>query len=402
MEALLREYGYTRDSLAAEVNRVAEQVLGKPSACTDRHVRRWLSGQVRWPWTRYLLPLQEIFGRPPEALGFVPRSASSAAPAPPQQRLSKGRENGPEGQRSFLADSVVAVLGLDQLPEHGRIGASDIARIDSALARLDSHFNGLGGGAVSEAASELLIRLRRTAADCTYSSRIEAELYRTMSAAAACGGWSSHDCGRPERAARLRHDALQAALLSRDPAAVTRAWSDLAVQAEQEQRPREAARIVQTALDERHLRHAPQLAALLHARLADYLAADDPRGMGRHLAAADRAYDRVSAADAASWLAFLTPAELRGLGALAHQSAGQYGRAEALTAEARGLLGSGFPRNHAYYTVLLGELQLAQGKRDAAKATAATLHSAPIDSVRITSRLHQLTAALGQPPGDMR
>lgn len=399
LAALLHEYGFTHDSLAAEVNRVAEQLLGKPSACTDRHVRRWLSGEVRWPWTRYLLPLQEIFGRPPEALGFIPRGAASTAlPVPPQRRPDRG-EDEPVHRRSFLAASVVSVLGLDQFPDHGRLGEADITHIEGTLARLDAHFNGLGGGAVRQAADELLTRLRDTAAHCTYSSRIEAKLYRAMSAAAACGGWSVHDCGRPEQAARFRQDALQAALLSRDQLATARAWSDLAVQAEQDRRPREAARITQTALEDRHLRGHPLLCALLHARCADYVAANDPRSMGRHLAAAERAYDRATPGSAPSWLAFLSPAELRGLGALAHQTAGQYRQAEALTEQARGLLGGAFTRNHTYYTVLLGELQLAQGKRDQAHATAVSLDPGPIDSSRITGRLDRLTAALDHAPG---
>lgn len=391
LAALMDEYRHTQKSLAAEVNQVADR-LGAPAACTERHVRRWLSCEVRWPQQRYLLPLQEIYGRPPEAMGFLPRGASSAVPPP---RRSPHRQEDDMRRRSFMATSVITVLGLDRLPEQGRIGASDIARIDGILARLDAHFAGLGGGAVRQAAAELLARLQRATAHCVYSPRIEADLYRAMSAAAACGGWSLHDCGQTDQAARLRHEALQAALLSRDPVASTRAWSDLAVQAEQDRRPREAARITRTALEDRHLRREPRLAALLHARLADYVAADDPRGMGRHLAAAERAYDRAEPNAATSWLSFVSPAELRGLGALAHQSAGRLRRAEQLTVEARDLLGSAYVRNRTYYTLLLAEVQLAQGKRDAAAATAATLETDAIDSTRITGRLTRLTSALG-------
>jgi hypothetical protein len=75
LEALLTEVGYTHQELADEVNRVAEDRFGTPANCTDRHVRRWISGEVQWPWCRYLLPLQEIFGRSPEAMGFVPRKS---------------------------------------------------------------------------------------------------------------------------------------------------------------------------------------------------------------------------------------------------------------------------------------------------------------------------------------
>ncbi|MEU6122797.1 hypothetical protein [Streptomyces sp. NPDC047123] len=69
LEALLVEFGYTHQQLADEVNQAAQEVFGTPAQCTDRHVRRWIAGDVRWPWPRYLLPLQEIFGRSPEAMG---------------------------------------------------------------------------------------------------------------------------------------------------------------------------------------------------------------------------------------------------------------------------------------------------------------------------------------------
>ncbi|MFJ9590936.1 transcriptional regulator, partial [Streptomyces acidicola] len=74
---LLKEYGFGRQKLAEEVNTISERIYGRPGGATDRHVRRWLSGEARWPNARYLLPLVEIFDRPPEAMGFVPRGRSS-------------------------------------------------------------------------------------------------------------------------------------------------------------------------------------------------------------------------------------------------------------------------------------------------------------------------------------
>ncbi|WP_228180072.1 hypothetical protein [Streptomyces anulatus] len=83
LSTLLGEYGFTHRSLADEVNQVSGRIFGRPGAATDRDVRRWISGAVRWPTGRYLLPLAEIFDRPPEAMGFVPRGHSSRLPSPP-------------------------------------------------------------------------------------------------------------------------------------------------------------------------------------------------------------------------------------------------------------------------------------------------------------------------------
>jgi hypothetical protein len=395
LEALLHEYGYSHQQLADEVNHVAGMMFDKPTACTDRHVRRWISGDVRWPWTRYLLPLQEIFGRGPEALGFIPRGKTTRLPAPPQRPAAAGQAAQAVQRRTFIADALAATLGTDQAPQRGRLGQGDVDRIESTITRMDAHFNGLGGGAMIEVAGDYLQRLHHSLDHCTYGPRVEQALCRAISAVASCAGWSAHDCGRYEQAARLRGDALQAALLAQDQQGQARAWSDLAAQAENVGRPGEAARINRAALGERHVKRHPLMAALLHARLADCLSATgDLAGMGRHLAAAERAYDRADGVTAASWLAFLGPAELSGLAAIAHRSAGRYAQAERLAAQAVALIGPRFPRNRLYYRVLLAELQLAQGEVERAAATAASVPVGAVASSRITGRLDRVTAAL--------
>ncbi|MEV6589316.1 transcriptional regulator [Streptomyces acidicola] len=393
LEALLTEFGYTHQQLADEVNRIALDEYGTPANCTDRHVRRWIRGDARWPWPRYLLPLQDIFGRTPEGMGFVPRKTPQNAVATP--RPAPAKEHRPVQRRSFIASALVTALGIDQAPERGRLGMADVDRIQGTITRLDAHFNGLGGGALVEVATDYLARLQRALDHCTFGERVERSLMRAVADVAACAGWSAHDCGDYARAAQLRNQALQAALLVRDPVAVTRAWSDLAAQAEHAGRPAEATRINRAALAERHLRSQPLVAALLHARLADCLAqTGDPKGMGRHLAAAERVYDRADPVGAASWLAFLTPAELSGLGAIAHQSAGLYARAEDQTMHTLDLLDERFARNCTYYTVLLAELQLAQGAADRAAATVSDVSVSGVASSRITARLERVHSAI--------
>ncbi|GAA3860940.1 hypothetical protein GCM10023084_13180 [Streptomyces lacrimifluminis] len=392
LETLLIEFGYTHEQLADEVNRIALDEFGTSANCTDRHVRRWIAGEVRWPWSRYLRPLQEIFGRAPEVMGFVPRSnvrntvtAALSAPAVEHHAVQR---------RTFIAGALITVLGTDEAPQRGRLGMADVDRIQGTVTRLDAHFNRLGGGALVEVATDYLARLQRALDHCTFGERVERALMRAVADVAACAGWSAHDCGEYAKAAQFRNEALQAALLARDPVAVTRAWSDLAAQAEHAGRAVEAARINKAALSERHLRTQPLISALLHARLADCLAQiDDRSGMGRQLAAAERAYDRADPEGAPSWLAFLTPAELSGLGAIAHQSAGQYARAETQTVQALDLLNSRFTRNRAYYTVLLAELQLTQGDIEKAAATVADVPASDVASSRITARLDRVAKA---------
>lgn len=100
-----------------------------------------------------------------------------------------------------------------------------------------------------------------------------------------------------------------------------------------------------------------------------------------------------SSVSAPSWLAFLTPAELSGLGALAYQSAGQFARAEQHALQTLDLLDDGFNRNRTYYAVLLAELQLAQGEYERAAASAATIQAGHVASSRISARLARVTEA---------
>ncbi|WP_039938592.1 hypothetical protein [Streptomyces himastatinicus] len=195
LEALLLEFGYTHQQLADEVNRIAEALLGKPRMCTDRHVRRWVAGDVQWPWAQYLLLLQEIFGRSPEAMGFVPRGKSSRVPSPPRR---------PTPMR---------------------------------------HDHALGGGALHTVATEALHRVRDAVNRCSYGERVEKQLYAAVGDLAASAGWFAYDAGHQREATTLYNEALQAAILARDGSLQARVWSNLAMQARLLGRDQEAVRI---------------------------------------------------------------------------------------------------------------------------------------------------------------
>ncbi|WP_405504630.1 twin-arginine translocation signal domain-containing protein [Streptomyces anulatus] len=391
LKALLRQYGYTHRSLAAEVNQVSEGIYGRPGAATDRDVRRWVSGHVRWPTTRYLLPLAEIFERPPEAMGFVPRGRSSRLPAP-SSRSRPGQED-PVKRRAFLtastATTVALALGLEQTPTRGRLTMADVDRVNQTIGRLDAHFTVIGGGALLAVATRYLDRLRDTLDGCAYGPRVEQALHSAISGLHASAGWAAYDCG-DSTTSRLHHaEALQSAIFAKDGRAQIRAWSDLSVQARADGRYRDALRINLASLETRQARHNPRIAALLHSRLAiGHARVGDARSAARALLAAQSAYDRFDTADPAPpWLRFLDAAELAGLAGLAHRAVGRLPDAEIATTQALDLLGPSMHRNRAYYGVQLAELQLAQGDTTRAKATAAAVDTAAVSSPRIAGRL---------------
>ncbi|MGW1437662.1 hypothetical protein ACWD7M_20770 [Streptomyces griseus] len=270
LAVLLGEYGFTHRSLADEVNQVSGRVFGRPGAATDRDVRRWISGSVRWPTGRYLLPLAEIFDRPPEAMGFVPRGRSSRLPAPPAP-VRPGQEE-PVKRRAFLTASTAATLTLalrlEETPVRGRLTMADVDRITTTIGRLDAHFTAIGGGALLTVATTYIDRLRTTMDGCTYGPRVEQALHTAISGLHSSAGWAAYDTG-DNATSRLHHAAaLQSGILAKDGHAQARAWSDLSVQSRAGGRHREALTINRAALQTRHARQDPRIAALLHARLA--------------------------------------------------------------------------------------------------------------------------------------
>lgn len=401
LEALLLEYDFTHMTLAEEVNRVSLELLGRPGDCSDRHVRRWISGEVRWPWTRYLLPLAEIFGRPPQACGFVPRGKNSTnLPVPPPR--SQVREEPGVQRRRFItattATTVSTALGLHSVPDRGRLTMADVERIQCQIARLDHHFFAIGGGPILTVATAYIDRLTGALNRCTYGERVESALHSAVSSLYAAAGWAAHDSDDTTSAALLHSASLQNAMLADDPTATARAWSNLAMQARIEGRHRQAVQLTRAALDDRRTRRDPRIAALLHCRLAVGQARTrDPKGAASSLLAAEKAYDRVTG-EPPAWLAFLGPAELSGLAAITHQALGDNARAAAATTQAIELLPPTMRRSRAYYGVQLAELQLVLGEREQAAATINGLDPRSLDSRRINSRLLTVQRTLGDRP----
>lgn len=378
LEALLKEFGFTHQELADKVNEVAEGEFGQPANCTDRHVRRWIRGDVQWPWTRYLQPLQHIFGRTPEAMGFVPRK-SSRTPPPPPKRPAPVKEQ-PVRRREFIAVGLAAALGIDHIPTGGRLGASDVDRIRGIVPALYTHDHALGGGALHEVAAEALARVHHALNHCTYGERVERSLYAAAGDLAASAGWFAYDAGRMKAATGLYSEALQAAVLAGDGMLQARVWSNLAMAARMQGRDAEAVRIGRAAVETRQAKGDPWLMALLHCRQAVGHARMGERVRAeRSLSRAESAYGKASG-EPAAWLTFLTPAELTGLAGAAHAALGRYERAQQLTGDALGMLEPQFERNRVYYTVQRAQALLDGGNVEEAAREA-------VHAVRLTGRV---------------
>ncbi|MGW2089111.1 hypothetical protein [Streptomyces sp. NPDC001880] len=249
LEAAMVEYGFTHQGLADEINRITGRIFGEshPRKCTDRHVRRWVSGEVRWPWTRYLHALEQLFDRPAQALGFLPRGRNSAnLPAPP--RSPAPTKEAPVRRRRFITATVALALNIDETPVSGRMSMSDVDRARERIDRLDAHFSAIGGQPLLTVATAYLDRLTTAADHCTYGPRVEQALHTAIASLCSSAGWAADDAGDLDATHLWRTTALQRAILGTSHQAQARAWSDLAIHARRGGHHREALRISQTAL----------------------------------------------------------------------------------------------------------------------------------------------------------
>ncbi|MFJ1618533.1 hypothetical protein ACIODT_39300 [Streptomyces sp. NPDC088251] len=100
------------------------------------------------------------------------------------------------------------------------------------------------------------------------------------------------------------------------------------------------------------------------------------------------AHDRINPTEPAPrWLNFLTAAEISGLAAITQQAMEHLADAETATTQALTFLEPGLRRSHAYYSVQLTELQIAQGNTAGARTTVAAVDTTKVSSQNSTGRL---------------
>ncbi|WP_322779881.1 hypothetical protein [Frankia sp. Cas4] len=164
--------------------------------------------------------------------------------------------------------------------------------------------------------------------------------------------------------------------------------------------PRQAASLVQVAIDSVHHDATPRLQAALHARLARALAkAADGPGSARALLAAQHAIDCGPHDDDPPWTYWVTPGEIHMLAASCALDLAEPHRAidhfhDAVTAYD----GTLSPRDHAIFLARSADAHLALGDLDAAcaDATAAVDRLHGVDSDRSTATVADIRRKLAR------
>jgi tetratricopeptide (TPR) repeat protein len=403
LRALLAEYGLTEELLAEAANERALMLFGRYGNATGRSVRYWLSGQVRWPHPYYLLPLEEIFGRPALELGFVPRGKCSLPVLAATRRRVAKLDESPTGQelsvlrREFfvVAAGTLLDIGVTPLPASGRIGMATAATVRDTTRRLGAYDDLHGGAGLADVAERYVTHVQDAMGRCTYSPRVEAALYEATGELATSAGWFCFDGGDMARARRFFETAMTQAHLADSP--VLKAWvlSHMSRQAIELRQGNEAVTMARRALESTRKGRDPRLSALLHGRMGVGYACQGEAGRSsRAMVLAEKALDR--AGDPPAWLAFCGPDELLGQASRTRYLLGRPDEAVHLVRQALAIRPAAFQRNRFSGIVRLAVFQLsARHVPDAAASGNEALNLLPsVRSGRLMKELADLRGHL--------
>jgi len=182
LRALLDEHGLDARTLADTVNAAAETLTGTPGNATDRHVRRWLAGEVACPQARYVHALAHVLDVPTNRLGFtlgtshLRSPASTLAPGTPPDR----EDTTPVLRRRFIAAATTNAFGLARapFPTRGRITATDVERVRESVDRLHALDDAHGGDTLTDIAHTWARRITDAMDHCVYGPAVETALHR--------------------------------------------------------------------------------------------------------------------------------------------------------------------------------------------------------------------------------
>ncbi|MFF1416585.1 hypothetical protein [Streptomyces sp. NPDC058280] len=307
-------------------------------------------------------------------------------------------------RRQFIV-GLGSLVALPALPDSGRLGMSDIARIrdaESHLLQLDDRY---GSEKLAGVAGHYIDHIEGAMRRCTYGGTVQTHLHRTLGEMSAMAGWLCYDSERHTDARRWWDTGLRYALLARSPELQARIWSYMSRQAVDLGHASEAVAIARAALDATRSRRHARLSALLHARVALGLSAlGDASRYGQAIHRAEQAIDR-EADVTPPWLAFVGQAEVLAQRSLCEDQLGAHGRAVEVRREVVALRGPDFQRNYLGDHVHLAECLLSAGDQEAALAAGhQALDLLPeVHSPRWTARLNQFESdvlALSVPGGE--
>ncbi|MGC4815901.1 hypothetical protein [Micromonospora sp. DT63] len=296
------------------------------------------------------------------------------------------------GWRYDLSDEAVSRNGLQQ------VTSTDV----QSLYALADHFtdldrrHGSGSPRTRAVMADLLVRQVAPMLHGTYTDVVGRDLMRAAATLSGQLAFMSYDAGEHAMAQHHVTLGLRLAKAAGDRLYGAHLLANLATQAVFLGHAREAARLVEAAIDGAGRAPAAVLARLHATAATAYGQSGERRACQLALTKAERALDRTGTDHGPRWVAYFSPAHLAGaavrcLGDL-HLHAEALGHAtEALN------LGSKNTRTRALHTALIAVTHARAGDTDAACIWASKTgqRAAGIQSARVQQRVRELAKTLG-------
>lgn len=361
-------------------------------------VARWEAGETApQPWLRP--KVADALGVSPAELHELLTDVDDEHPTlDPQQEHEVSDD--PMKRRTLLqwgvAVTASAGIGLDVSAGGGRVGSSEVARLEHAAIRLHNLDQQHGGDTLWQAAAGHLREAYGLLEHGSYSESIGQQLLQATGRLQICTGWLAFDAGHQAVARACYTEALALARQAADPTVETRAWANLAFQSHVLGRPREALRFAGAA--EQAAAGLPEPSVLpaipqLRQATASALVAD-ARESDRAISQARKVLDRAGDEPAEAWCQFLSPAEIDAVEGACALELTRASRAEVLLEQAIPRMGDRYARNRSLNRVRLARARLdfnaVDGAVEAAHAALDDL-TGDLGSWRVSNELDSVT-----------
>ncbi|MFF4403435.1 XRE family transcriptional regulator [Streptomyces sp. NPDC001404] len=369
-------------ALARLLNSEIGAVTGKTGRLTEGTIRKWRSGEIRWPRTIQRVVLTRVSDRPAADLGFVHPSA------PPEEDAVL--------RRTFIASSVGIAAAAPLLTPRPAIGTSDVRRLQQRVARVTALDDQHGGDQAMETAALDIAQRALALQQQSATERIRSRLYSVAADCFALASWSCIDARAPERAQQHLERAMTLAGLGRDSAAQFRIWGFMSMLSVQWGEHVHALAAAQAGRATGAARRDSLLASLAHARTAEaHARLGDHQAARRSTALAEAALVKAPDIARPDWISYYTRGELNGLTGFVLALAGSHQEAEAHFHQCVSALRPDQHRNRAFYSTRIALEQLAQGDAEEAVHTALAVVTMPTAGIGRTAHLlHQFTTTL--------
>ncbi|QIB42680.1 hypothetical protein [Streptomyces aureoverticillatus] len=358
LAAWVAEQGLTETEFAGRFNAQVAASSGRPGNATARTVRRWLSGEVRWPHAKQREALTRLTGLSMEALGFT-------APVPASTPALASDEASRQGTSRHLKSLTTATATASATVPRGpqsRVGVSDVRRLATALAGIVAADDRHGGTTPVETRALALAREALGLQEFgSASTRVRNMLY-SLAAAATCSAlWAATEGHRLGPAQQYLQRSVLLAGLSADPAVQFRVWGHAAVLYRRLGRLTDALAAADVSRSAHVTRSDPVFASLGLAHTAVH------QGVLGDRTAAQRslghAQDALCRADLTlprpPWMLFYDQAELELLALITQSALGQWVDAETHAHRSLALLRPELIRNRHRVLVFQAHAQLS-------------------------------------------